>query len=76
MPEYLIVSEVARAIQEATGASVNPRDISTLFYQRILRDDLCPIVGGRRMIPADYVKQVENALRRAGKIARREAAAR
>lgn len=70
---YMIVSEVARAIQGATGESVNPRDISTLFYQRALRDDLCPIVGGRRMVPADYVPQVENALRRAGKLPRREA---
>jgi hypothetical protein len=61
MPSHLSVSEVARAI----GA--RPRDITQLLYSRVLRDDLCPIVAGRRMIPRDYVEQVRWALRRAGR---------
>jgi hypothetical protein len=68
---YLAVSEVARRL----GA--NPRDVSDLFYRRRLRDDACPIVGGRRLIPADYVAIIEMALRRAGRpIHRTERAAR
>lgn len=69
----LTVSDAARELAATLGQEVKPRDISTLFYQRELRDDLCPIVGGRRLIPHDYLPQIENALRRAGKITRREA---
>ena len=47
---------------------VRPKDISDLFYARQLRDDLCPIVSGRRLIPLDYVEMIEMALRRAGKL--------
>jgi hypothetical protein len=56
MVEYLVVSDVARRL------GVRPRDISDLFYQRRLNDDLCPIVGGRRLIPVDYVSVIQNAL--------------
>ena len=57
----LTVPEAARLI----GAK--PRDISDLFYNRHLPDDLCPIVGGRRMIPAEQVEVIRNALRRHGR---------
>jgi len=61
MGETLTVSEAARQL----GA--RPRDITDLFYRRLLRDDLCPIVGDRRLIPEDYLPQVAAALRRRGK---------
>lgn len=57
--QHLTVS-VARLL------GVRPRDISDLFYRRVLRDDLCPIVGGRRLIPPSYVSVIAAALRRAG----------
>ncbi len=60
-PPHLNVSEAARRI----GA--NPRDISDLFYKRELRDDIAPIIAGRRMIPADYLDTIRAALRRAGR---------
>ena len=41
MPNFLSVSEAARRL------SARPQDISLLFYRRELRDDVCPIVGGR-----------------------------
>jgi hypothetical protein len=56
------VSEVARRL----GAK--PKDISDLFYQRKLSDDLCPIVGGRRLIPEDYEPVIEEALRALGRL--------
>lgn len=59
--QLLSVSEVARRL----GA--NPKDVSDLFYRRRLRDDLCPIVAGRRLIPEDYVGIVAMALKRAGR---------
>jgi hypothetical protein len=58
---YLSVSEAARRL----GA--RPRDISDLFYQRVLRDDLCPITAGRRMIPVDYLDCIVQALKRSGR---------
>jgi hypothetical protein len=62
MEGLLSVSEVARRI----GAA--PRDISDLFYRRELRDDLCPIVAGRRLIPTSYIDQVAMALKRHDRI--------
>ena len=55
---FVSVSEVARRI------GVPPRAISDLFYSRELRDDLCPIVGGRRLIPEQYVDEIAAALAR------------
>jgi hypothetical protein len=54
--KHFCVSEVARQI----GA--RPKDISDLFYQRWLDDQRCPLIGGRRLIPEDYVPFVEKAL--------------
>jgi hypothetical protein len=56
----LTVSEAAREIL------ANPRDITRLFYDRKLRDDICPIVRGRRQIPRSYLDEIRAALRRAG----------
>lgn len=72
----LTVSDAARELTAKLGQEIKPRDISTRFYLRELRDDLCPIIGGRRLIPADYLPQIEAALRRAGKICPREASPR
>lgn len=58
--QQLSVSEAARRLR------ARPRDISDLFYRRELRDDLCPIVGGRRLIPEDYLGVVAAALSRHG----------
>lgn len=68
MPDHLIVSEAARALTDQLGEDVRPRDISTLFYLRELRDDLCPIIGGRRLIPHSYLPEIVSALRRHRKI--------
>jgi hypothetical protein len=58
MSSYLFVSEAARHLR------CRPRDVSDLFYQRLLSDERCPVVGGRRMIPADFLPVIEAALRR------------
>jgi hypothetical protein len=54
--DFLSVSEAARQI----GAK--PKTISDLLYQRQLRDDLCPIVGGRRLIPRSYLPTIRQVL--------------
>lgn len=58
---YLSVSQAARRLQ------ARPRDISDLFYRRRLRDDLCPIVGGRRLIPEEYLDMIAAELGRTGR---------
>lgn len=58
------VGDVAKII----GRGVRPQDITGLFYAQRLRDDLCPIVGGRRLIPVDYIDIIRMELRRAGKL--------
>lgn len=59
MPRLYTVSEVARKI----GA--RPRDITNLLYRRKLRDDLFPIIGGRRFIPEEQLEAVALELKRA-----------
>ena len=66
MGDFFTVSEAARELEGMVNGGVRPRDISTLFYQRELRDDLCPIVGGRRLIPRNYLDVIAMALRRKG----------
>jgi hypothetical protein len=58
--KHFIVSEIARRY------NVPPRAISDLFYARRLDDRLCPIIGGRRMIPVHYLPELEAALCAAG----------
>jgi hypothetical protein len=45
---------------------IAPRRISDLFYSRKLSDAVCPVIDGRRIIPADYVPAVEAVLRERG----------
>jgi hypothetical protein len=56
MTNHLSVSEAARRI------GCRPRDISTLFYNRMLDDDETAIVGGRRMIPEQLLPRIEELL--------------
>jgi len=58
--KHLSVSQAARRL------NARPRDISDLFYRRRLRDDLCPIVAGRRLIPEDYLGMIALVLRQHG----------
>ena len=58
----MMSGEVARRL------GVRPKTITDLFYAGKLRDDLCPVYSGRRMIPEGYIVEVEAALRRAGKL--------
>ena len=66
MSNLLTVSDVARALSEELGVDVGPRDLSDLFYKRLLRNDLCPVVGGRRLIPSGYVAEILTILRARG----------
>jgi hypothetical protein len=60
------VSAAARIISESVGEEVSPKQLTDLFYRRLLDVNRCPIVGDRRMIPADYLPQIIEVLRSRG----------
>jgi hypothetical protein len=47
---------------------LSPQVLSNLFYRRALDDERCPVINGRRVIPADYVEVIEQVLRERGLI--------
>jgi hypothetical protein len=61
-PTYTI-SGVARQL------GVPPPILSTLFYRRVLSDQICPVVDGRRLIPAHYLGEIKRVLRERGLLA-------
>jgi hypothetical protein len=67
--DYLSISDAADELTQTHEQTIRPRWISDLFYLRELRGDLCPIVGGRRLIPRDYLPMIAMALRRRGWVA-------
>ena len=66
MTDTMIVSEVARELTDRFGVVVRPRDVTNLFYLRVLSDAQCPILGGRRVIARDYMPAIVEALRERG----------
>jgi hypothetical protein len=62
----LSVGDVCRQIGELRGVEIPPQKLSDLFYRRILNAARCPVVGGVRRIPADYVPAVEAVLEARG----------
>ena len=68
MRDHLTISEAAREITRDLGDEVHPRDISDLFYQRRVADELGPIVGGRRLIAPTTLPLIVDALRLRGKL--------
>jgi hypothetical protein len=65
----LTVGQAAREISSEFGVTVRPKVVSDALYAGALRDDLCPVVGGRRLIPRELLPNLVSALRRAGKLA-------
>ncbi len=50
----------------AKRLGVRPRDITKLFYEGHLRDDLAPVISGRRIIREELVPVIAMELRRRG----------
>jgi hypothetical protein len=71
MPSQMLlsVSEAARKLKVA------PRVVSDLLYQRLLDVERCPIVGGTRIIPADYLPEMAAVIRKVERRRRAIAAA-
>ena len=60
MEKMLSIGDVSRLL------NVRPDQVTALFYKGHLRDDLCPIIGGTRIIPEDYVDVIAMELKRRG----------
>lgn len=58
--DFLSISEVARQL------GVPPKTITDLCYRRIIPDDACPIIAGRRLVPKDYLPELTTLLRDRG----------
>jgi hypothetical protein len=65
---HVTVSQAARLW------GIPPRLISDLFYARRLDDRRCQVVAGRRLIPADYLTEIERVLRESGYLASQQEA--
>jgi hypothetical protein len=66
MTTYINVSEAVRELGEQLNVDVPPRILSDLFFQRRLDVRRCPVLGGRRLIPRDYLPVIRDALLRSG----------
>lgn len=62
--KLLAITEVA----ERRDVNVAPRVISDAFYQGRLDRSKCPVVGGRRLIPLDYLPELKSVLTSLGKM--------
>ena len=64
MEKRLSVSDAARQLTSALGREVRPREITMLFYERIIPDTAAPIRNGRRRIDHSLLPCIAEALRR------------
>ena len=71
MPEFLSVGDACREVARLRGVTLSPRKLTELVYRRALSFE-CPLVGGRRMIPAGSMPDLLAALESRGYLARAE----
>lgn len=63
MEKPMSVSDAARKLTPELGREVRPREITMLFYDRMLSDSLAPIRNGRRRIAPSLLPTIADALR-------------
>jgi len=63
MEKRLSVSDAARELTSELGREVRPREITMLFYDRVLSDRLAPIKNGRRCIDRSLLPTIAAILR-------------
>jgi hypothetical protein len=57
MGNYLSVGEVARRLKYP------PRLVTDILYRQLVDTSQCPMLGGRRMIPAEMLPELKEALK-------------
>lgn len=61
--EAMFVGQVAAEVGRRLEREVTPREVTALFYDRVMPDYLGPVVGGRRLIRVDAVDLIAAVLR-------------
>ena len=61
--DAMFAGEAAAEASRRLGREVTPREITALFYDRVVSECHGPIVGGRRVIPSDGLDAILAALR-------------
>ena len=64
MPEYIGQAEAARYITAAIGVIVLPRTLSRDLFSGWIPPGICPLVAGRRLVPAAALPQLCDLYRR------------
>jgi hypothetical protein len=65
MPELLSVGDAVREVARLRGVVISPRTLTELVYRRALGFD-CPLIGGRRMLPAGSMPDLLTVLEERG----------
>ena len=61
--ETMFAAGVAAAVSRRLGRTVTPREVTALFYEMKVSDELGPVVGGRRVIRPEAVEIITELLR-------------
>lgn len=64
-PSLLSVGDACAYIKGLRGVDINPRRITEMTYRRSLPFE-CPLIGGRRMIPAANLGELVTHLEERG----------
>ncbi len=60
---FLFVGQAAIEVGNRLGRTVTPREITALFYNRVIAEDVGPIVGGRRLLRPEAVEAIVAVLK-------------
>lgn len=61
--DAMFAGQVAEEVGRRLGREVTPREITGLFYDRVIPDALGPVVCGRRVIRSEALDAIMLALR-------------
>jgi len=61
--DFLFVGQAAVEVGHRLGRTVTPREITALFYHRVIAEDVGPIVGGRRLLRPEALEAIVAVLK-------------
>jgi hypothetical protein len=59
----MFVGQAAAELGQRLGRAVSPREVTGVFYDRLVPASLGPVVGGRRVICPEALDRIEEVLR-------------
>ena len=61
--DAMFAGDAAMEVSRRIGRVVTPREVTGLFYDRVVAEDLGPVVSGRRVIRPEALDAIVAALR-------------